>query len=444
MAADSRSDRISNTPNSLAGWRADLLRRPALLLAAYAVLLAIPTCLLQRTSAHTTSRLATIDSLVSRGTFAIDGSIYFDTVDKVKIGPHYYSHQPPGHSLLASILYFPLYHLGIRFTPGKNYAVPILTLLTNGLSALLGLVLLFRALSWWDLSWELRLCITTVTGCGTLLLPYSTTLNVHGFVAAWLFFGFYLLVSSATAKSSNLLVFLAGLAFSLCASVDHATAAFYASFGLDLLLRPERRKQVIWFLLPACLTVAPTLVYYFVISGSIKPIAARPELFTYPGSIWAQGKEQLTGAHWNSVGFALEYGLKCLFGRGGILTYSPVLIIAIYGMARTIRRRLRFWREAVAVAAASFLMLVYYSFASTNYGGWAYGIRWFVAISFLFCFFGGAAADLLVHRKWLVASLAFVSVVYAVGGMPDPWIKLGYLGPVFRLNHYLHRLVLLH
>ncbi|MEO0652400.1 MAG: hypothetical protein AAFZ65_17130, partial [Planctomycetota bacterium] len=41
------------------------------------------------------SRLGAIESLVERGTLALDGSTYFWQGDKVYFAPHYYSHQPP-------------------------------------------------------------------------------------------------------------------------------------------------------------------------------------------------------------------------------------------------------------------------------------------------------------------------------------------------------------
>ncbi len=435
MQADGANERTPRSGAVLAARRWQrMVRRPAWLLAGFALLVAIPAAVLQRDSAHTTSKLATIESLVREGSFQIERSTYSDTIDKVKIGEHFYSHQPPGHAVLAALVYFPLYHLGIRFRDGKNPAVPLVAFFTNGLCTMLGLVLMFRALAWWGLNREWRVGITALTGVGTLLLPYSTTVNVHGFVAAWLFFGFYLLVESETAKRPNLWIFLAGFAFSLSASVEHSTAGFYAAFGLDLLLRRERRKHLIWFLLPACLTALPTLAYYFAISGSFKPVAARPELFRYPGSEWGIGDMALTGATRNSLAFALRYAAGCLLGPDGILIYCPLLLVALYGMARCIRQRLRFWREAVAVACGSLLMLVYYSFASTNYGGAAYSIRWLVAVVFVVCFFAGAAKEIVARHRRVTAVLAALSVFFAVGGLASPWQHLGYLGPVAKLN----------
>jgi hypothetical protein len=417
---------------------------PASLLVIYVISLAIIPATIQRTSPHWTSRLATVESLVVRGTFAIDGSTYAGTVDRVKIGDRFYSHQPPAHAVLTALVYLPLYWLGFRFSPEPNAAYAILTFIMNGLSTAGALILFFRALEWFRLSDTRRLLLTAGVACGTLVLPYSTTFNVHGFVAALLFAGFYCFMRAADSPTRHWSLY-AGLAFSMCVAMDHGTAFLYAAFCLLLVLRPERRRQVLWFVLPAFFTILPTAVYYYSIGGSLTPFAARPELFRYPGSPWIEKsnnpfREQLTGGSWNSARFALQYGFLCLFGPRGFLIYNPLLWIALYGLGLTILRRLAFWREAVAVAAGSVAMMLYYFFASTNYSGWSYSIRWFVALIFLWAFFGAAAVQRMPWRTAVaipITALAAVSVFYAVGGVADPWPRpnlMGYLTPLFNIN----------
>ncbi len=425
-------------------WRAAAFSShwPAYLLFAYALFLALATATLQRSSAHSTSRLATVESLVARGTFTIEASTFSDTIDKVKVGPHFYSHQPPGYAVLSAVLYFPLHHLGLRFSPRKSAAYAILTFLTNGLSTILALAIFYRALAWFNLRQSMRLLLAAGVACGTLILPYSTTYNVHGLVAAWLFIGFYCFLRAGMEESPRQWMLCSGLAFSACAALDHGAVFLYAAFCALLLARRERRQELLWFLLPACVTLLPTAGYYYVIGGSFKPLAARPELFAYPGSPWTDlsspNHEDLTGGVWNSPWFALRYGLLCLFGPRGFLIYNPLIWVAIYGLGITIRRRLRFWQEAVAIALGSVSMMLYFFFASTNYSGWTYSIRWFVAFLFLWGFFVTPAADRLASRWWLaipVAVLASVSLFYALGGVANPWIGTkDYLTPLHSLH----------
>jgi hypothetical protein len=430
-----------NKPLSSKKWRHLTTRHAIFALWLYILLLAVASAALHKSSAHSESRLATIESLVTHGTFAIDASTYANTVDKVKIGSHFYSHQPPAHAVLAAPLYFPLYHLGLRFGPGANAAYAILTFATNGLSTVFALVLFFRALAWLQLSESTRVWLTAGLACGTLLLPYSTTFNAHGLVGAWLFIGFYYFVRSGMARGSAA-IWVSGLIFSTCAAIDHGTVLFFAAFFIALLFRGDRRVDAFRFALPALVSLLPTALYYYGIGGSLKPFAARLELFAYEGSPWLNHSslyaDALTGAGWNSPGFALRYGFLCLFGPRGFLVYNPLALATLAGMVVTIRRRLAFWQEAVAIAAASAAMMTYYFLASTNYSGWSYSIRWFVAMLPLWFFFTAAVWQWLLRMKWLVIALAAASVIYAAGGVADPWPvprqTLGYLTPIVNLN----------
>jgi hypothetical protein len=418
-----------------------LRKWPRYLLLAYGLFLAVATAALQRTSAHSTSRLATVESLVARGTFAIDASTFADTIDKVKVGEHFYSHQPPGHAVLSALLYFPLHHLGLRFSPRKSAALAILTFLTNGLSTILALAVFYRALAWFNLRQSTRLPVAGGVACGTLILPYSTTYNVHGLVAAWLFIGFYCFLRAGMEESPRRWMLGSGLAFSACAALDHGTVFLYAAFCVLLLARRESR-ELLWFVLPACVTLVPTAAYYYVIGGSFKPLAARAELFAYAGSPWTDPSspqhESLTGGEWNSPRFAIRYGFLCLFGPRGFLIYNPLIWVAIYGLGITVGRRLRFWQEAVTIALGSVGMMLYFFFASTNYSGVTYSIRWFVAFLFLWGFFAGPVAEQIASRRWLaipVAVLAGVSLLYALGGVANPWIGTAdYLTPLHSLH----------
>ena len=275
---------------------------------------------------------------------------------------------------------------------------------------------------------------------------YSTTFNVHGVMAAWLFIGLFCLLKSDRGERKPEWMFASGFIFSLCAAMDHGTVFFYAAFGAMLVLRREKFRNVALFVLPACLTLLPTAAYYYLIGGSIKPFATRPELFAYQGSYWTNTDpkinpfhDKLTGEHWNSPATAIRYGLACLFGPHGFLVYNPLLVIAIAGIVQTIRRRMLFWREAAAIACGSAVMMTYYFLASTNFGGWSYSVRWFVSVLFLWWFFVPAAADLFARRKLLTVALATASVVYAVGGVANPWTTpdIGYSAPFVNIGRKL-------
>jgi hypothetical protein len=404
-------------------------RTRVLLLVSFGALLLGFTATQQETSPHSTSRLGTIDSLVERGTFALDGSPYVKTVDKVYIGGRYYSHQPPSMALAGALVYYPLHLLGMRLGPGQGATTVIVTFVLNGLSTLASLVFFFRALQWTTLPQALYLPLTASLACGTLWLPFSTTLNSHGFCAALIAVGLYYLLLSRESDKPDGAAFCSGLAFSLCAASDHAMLVFYGLFGVCMLLRPGRRSSALWFFLPSLLTLAPTCAYYYAIGHNIRPFAARPEFFAYSGSQWsANGPPgtRLTGGTWNRWPFAAGYGTLLLVGtRRGFLIFNSTAGLALYGLARSIRTRTKYWREAAVVLAGSAIVVAYYAFSSANYSGASYSIRWFVPFLPLWWFFGSVAIDNFDNwtprQRMLTSALCAVSVFYALAGAVNPW-----------------------
>ena len=141
---------------------------------------------------------------------------------------------------------------------------------------------------------------------------------------------------------------------------------------------------------------------------------------------------RLTGAGWNSWQFAAGYGPSLLVGPHGFLIYNPAALLALYGMVDVIRRRMRYWLEASGVAAGSCAVVAYYAFASVNYSGWSYSVRWFIPFLPLWWFFGAPVVTRWSRRapRWAVA-LCAVSVFYALAGTLNPWPSpyLGYATP---------------
>jgi hypothetical protein len=224
--------------------------------------------------------------------------------------------------------------------------------------------------------------------------------------------------------------------------------AFFGLFALCLLLRREHRWLVPWFLAPCLLTLAPTFAYYYTIGHSLKPFAARPEFFSYPGSPWVtagEGTARLTGASRNAVPFAIRYGFLMLFGKRGFLLYNPLACLAVFGVVRAAARRTGYWREAVAVLLGSTAVIAYYAFSSANFSGASYSIRWFVPMLPLWWFFGGSALERAPAwgraQRWLLAAACALSLFYAFAGALNQWPEewRGYRLPIDNVINLFHR-----
>jgi hypothetical protein len=332
------------------------------------------------------SRIATVQSLVESHTFVIDNSVFIGTGDKVFIGGHFYSDKPPIPSVLGAAVYWPLYHAGFGLHLGSSLPYYLVTLLTVRLFWLLGTLAFFSSLAYTDLDVEKRLLATVALGLGSLYFSWSSTYNSHALAASFLGIGFYFLLRARFEATVSLNLGLAAFFLSLAGTADVPTGIFYILFLLYVLHDPRLRAGIIFYLLPLLTTLLPALAITYSIHHSIVPVQIVASYFQYPGSPWV-GTDQLSGVHSNSAQFALGYAFSALVGPKGFLLYDPIIAIALWGLVRVIREKGHFFYEGIAVAAGSAAVVLYYLFATNNYGGWSYSIRWFVPLLPLLFFF---------------------------------------------------------
>lgn len=373
------------------------------------------------------SRMATIQSIVERGTLAIDGTD-FTTMDKVSIGGRFFSDKPVTPQLAGALVYAPLHALGIELRQGWNLAYYLITLLTVKLLWWVSLIAFFAALAFTSLTQARRLWLTVALGVGTLALTWSATFNSHSWAASWMTIGFLFFLRARRGERVTRDVLLAGVAFGLAGGADVATLAFPAVFGCALLLDRRLRRSLWAYLAGIALALAPWLVANVAISGSLVPVQLVPDYFLFPGSPWT--RDMLTGAQINSGAFLGEYSLGLLFGARGFLCYNPFALVAVPLMVAEFVRRRPFAVEALAATAATVVIIGYYALWSNNFSGAAYSIRWFVPLLPLWMFF---LHPLLEKPGWwrmgLFLVLLLVSVPIAVIGTSNPWPWQRY-GPV--------------
>jgi len=208
---------------------------------------------------------------------------------------------------------------------------------------------------------------------------------------------------------------------SLAMTCDVPTGVFYAFFGIYLLRDPRLRAGVFYYLLPLLVTLLPALAITYSIHHSVVPVQIVGSYFQYPGSPWA-GSDQLSGMHINNVFFALTYAFSTLLGPKGFLLYNPLLVIALWGLVRTLRTKGRFFQEGVVISAGSIVLVTYYLLFTTNYGGWSYSIRWFVPLLPLLFFFLYEYFDTYTRKRaQRFRALLIVAMVIAFVGAIDPW-----------------------
>jgi len=370
------------------------------------------------------ARMATIQSIVEEHTLSIDQSVFADGHDKVFIGGRYYAHQPVLTAVLGAVVYYPLYHLGIELDYGWNLAYYLIMLFTVKIFWYLGLKAMFGILGYLEVPEKEALHLTLALGLGSLYFSWSSTFTNHVISASALIIGLYFLIRAKHESKTFGKYFLTGLFISLAGAVDHALLLFYIGFGFYILVQRHPLKNFFGYLLPSLLTVFPTFLTYYTISGSFLPFSVVRDYFIYPDSPW-QNNNLLTGMQFKSGWYLMKYSFHALIGKKGFLLHNPLSLMALPLLVEEIRKGNKLRKEAIVIGITSALIVTYYLLASQDYSGFAYSIRWFVPLLPLWFIFLYRVflPDRPKLQKWF-SRLLLISVVVASVGLIDPWTKI--------------------
>ncbi len=422
---DASGDRRIRTDHPLFPW---LLGLAALILAA---LSALPYA----GSWNDGSRLAAVESLGDRRTFAIDDSIFcrpsadslargcppyrsadllaHGTRDKLFIDGHFYSDKPGLISLLMAGLYKAEQLLGLPSARERpDLFCWTLTLATSGLAYVVSLLALHRLGRLFQLPPAMHCLWLASFALSTFALTYTRHVNNHILLLAVLLLTCVQLVRLARECEEGCVSWwrlaglgtLAGLGFNL----DLGSGPLFAA-GLFVVVayRCRRPGPVFVFLLTTAPWVIAGMAINYSIGGVWKPVNMVSEYMNWPGCPFTP--ENMTGFSRHGPFHFLVYSLSLLFGKKGVLIHNLPLLLALPALVRVLRRSTAHRPELVFVlawCAASWLM---YAVLSNNSGGACCSIRWFVP------FLGAGYFLLAVHlRDWPASRRAFV--VLSLGG----------------------------
>ena len=449
------------------------------------------------------SRMAAVESLVERGTWVIDESPFSRTVDRIFVDGHFYSDKPPVLTFVASGVYTVLhrgFHLSLdagwcdfdvspchcrAFCDERpDWAYYLLTLTLVGLPSALMLALFYRLTGLWGLANPAALLLTATLGLATQVFPYSTVFNSHIPAAACLLAGFYALLKERLLRADDSRarrgwLFVAGLLSGLAFTFDLGTGLFFVAFfgyaAWDTLVEAGRRiagrarlrsegagsspgllqaiagmvKGLPWFYLLGGLIPIVVMVFldYQIVGNPLPPYMYTPG-YDYPGSRFPQ-----TIAGNRGPENVLVYALRLLFGDHGLFAFNPVLLWAVaalvgvwHGRSSSGSEYPADWlrRAAALVGLTSGLFVLYFICFTDNFGGAAYGPRWYtVFIPLLFLFVAArwgtrvlSPAKAAQPKYWIrgavFLALAAISLANAYQGALNPWRAAV---PLLRLEH---------
>ena len=361
------------------------------------------------------SRLATAESLIERGTLAIDDSLFVHpppeyaargippytpgvvhinntaTYDMVRIDGRFYSDKPMVPSVLFAGAYralmlvgFPrpvdrpdvFCRVGAVLNCGLAYAVAVGCLWVLGRRAGLG--------AGWRLVWLLGFALATV-------LPAYTRQVSAGMPQLAAVAGLALLLArAAELGGGGARLFGAGLCAGFGYALDLGSGPpLLALATLAVAVRSRRAAPVAVFLLGALPCVAANHALTYAVGHVWVPLGMVPEYLEWPGSVF--NRTNMTGLTRHTASTLAAYAGSMLYGPAGFLVCNlPLGLTVAFGWLALVRRgpdrveqgALLLW--CVAVWAV-------YAVLSDNFGGACLSVRWFV--------------PLLVPAFWVLARL---------------------------------------
>jgi hypothetical protein len=324
---------------------------------------------IQSFSWNQTSHFDLIRSL-DQGTTTID-TRQQNTGDKVLYRGHYYSARAPGLALFALPFYDTLNLVNADAWARESQAqrnddemIYLVGLWANVLPGLLLLLLLWRVTDRFEPGYGVAAAVTL--GLGTMLLPLSTLLFSHVFAAFLGFAAFALMLRERDGPPSPMLLALAGLAMGYAVASEYPLFFVAAVLGLYLLSRRDS-------LYP--LGVARRAGAY--IAGGVAGIVPLLLYNHYAFHSWTHlAYSDVPRQHKGFFGIgvpSLKVLATLLFDSRGLLTLSPVLLMAALGIVLLHRRSRR--AEALTIGGICLCYIGYNSGYYLPFGGGFMGPR---------------------------------------------------------------------
>jgi len=376
------------------------------------------------------SRLATVYSLVKYGTWYIDRPleeppVLFEqrTIDKVVVDGHTLSSKPPVLPLLmASEAWMLNAIVGWDMDEGQdlNKIVRVMVLTLIGVSYILAILFFAKTLRLFVPDPLSRAILIFCVAFCTQLWGYSTIINNHVPGAAMVMVALYFALGVGAGKLKPTPWRFAGfgLAGGLVPTLDMPATIFVALAGLYLLAKFPVRT-ICWVSLAAAIPVGVHCAILYQTTGSVLPVQVRPELYLSEGSYWRnpRGIDALNEPRGT-------YLFHMTLGRCGIFSLYPILFAGVAGALRALFKRSVPCRGHILVGAVGFAILTaYYCLQTNNYGGEAFGFRWYTAAMPVLLLMGAPVLMAMrVRWKWLFIGLMIgISFYSASQCMKSPW-----------------------
>lgn len=347
-------------------------------------------------SANDRSRWCTVWSLVERGTYQIDEIDQVEgwsTIDKVRHQPkgtnqyHFYSSKPPLFpTMVAGIYWLQKHVLGMDLRQQTQPTAQGLLLLINVLPFCLALLAFEASVRRLKMPASIAAAMFAIAAFTSMLNPFLTTLNNHTPAATALMFCLAALIriiqrrsvdpESVSTRDFAIVGFTAALVccFELPAALFGLLSFFVVAFV-------SIRKTLVAYAPAALLPLVAFFVTNIICTDGIKPF------YTYYGTEKYEYIHEGVPSYWvspkgidSNQEHPVTYLFHCVLGHHGLLTLTPLFLLALCGWWLILtKRQPAGWKLVGAIGV--FLSVAILSFYLTrtqnyNYGGNTSGLRW--------------------------------------------------------------------
>ncbi len=362
------------------------------------------------------SRFASVESVVERGTLAIGESSFFNsTSDKVFYDGRFYSDKAPGMAFLAVPIYFLLSMLGLSFSSGTA-AIFFLNLIVAFFSALL--VFLFHdLLRYFVRSSSHRAILSLSLALATGVVVYSGVFISHNVAAFFAFASFYFILKYVRENPSSGNAFLAGIMGGFAVLVEYTSLILLLFIFAYALLSAKNRRRLLLMPVAVVPFILVILLYNFSVTGDffVSPYAY---LHNWDGSPFSAGENvpsvaRITLPRFFSMFFFGEVPRSEGIYARGLFVYSPILLLSLFSL-----RRMRA-RENILLLAAFSFSFFYLTLAEVT-GGCNYVNRYLIPVVPFLMIAVAANFDSPSLRKIFYVLLPVSAAVNLLGALVYP------------------------
>jgi hypothetical protein len=382
------------------------------------------------TNSTQTSRLATIESLVTNRSFTIDTTKEFwPSRDIAMMNGHYYSPKPPLLAVIGAAAYKAYTHVRPISFKNKTETIIFFSVMIGFLPHLLLLMYFYMFLEIWVDDPVARAWAFACISLGYLGTGYAATMNNHTPTAAFILAAFYHAYTIRSGRSGAFWHYLlVGFFSSLAGMIDIPSSVFMAALFVYLVTYNPVKTML--FFVPAALPcVVFTALVDKSISGTIMPLQSISKAFKFEGSYWKRpdGIDALDESK-------LLYAFNILFGHHGFFIMTPILLFGFNEAVKCFRRKDFYWREAALVLGPTLILIVFYIFYTKNYGGYNVGFRWLIPAMPPLILFTARWLNKTPPTRWmivfvfmlLISGLNMIDALQYAWKEPSRWANLVY------------------